>query len=322
MLRKVHMRSEDGRIRSDCGLAKKAVASCVLLGPRRATQPGRQQAAPAQPAPSRSSASPAEELRLGGPRRHPRGTREGRTPPGARIGMADRLSDRKHSGQNQSGVMTRSADGFSTNGGSQKQQWSEPSLPGSIPLVPQPVDCPKQQRGSASPKVVPLPDGVDRTTPGIGKAWAWFLECDADGSGLLEFPELCILTKRIGLNWGKSRIRKAYEDMNVSTPFASREGVTFQDFATWWGRYEAQRRRDVGRIVKELFTHAGAFLYKNEDSSIGNEDSSMIFQSKMKILRSRMVISTQTRTAAVSCHFRISKGLSRRRTTTRRSNGM
>ena len=188
--------------------------------------------------------------------------------------MADRLSDRKHSGQNQSGVMTRSADGFSTNGGSQKQQRSEPSLPGSIPLVPQPVDCPKQQRGSASPKVVPLPDGVDRATPGIGKAWAWFLECDADGSGLLEFPELCILTKRIGLNWGKSRIRKAYEDMNVSTPFASREGVTFQDFATWWGRYEAQRRRDVGRIVKELFTHAGAFLYKNEDSSIGNEDSS------------------------------------------------
>jgi Ca2+-binding EF-hand superfamily protein len=86
--------------------------------------------------------------------------------------------------------------------------------------------------------------------------WAWFLEIDHDRSGVIEFSELCSLGKALGLEWSKRRLRKAYEEMCQSTPFGNREGVTFEDFAAWWARYEVMRRRDVGRVIKELFQNA------------------------------------------------------------------
>ena len=73
---------------------------------------------------------------------------------------------------------------------------------------------------------------------------------------MIEFSELCTLSKALGLDWGKRRLRKAYDEMCQGTPFGNKEGVTFEDFASWWARYEVMRRRDVGRVVKELFQNA------------------------------------------------------------------
>lgn len=131
-------------------------------------------------------------------------------------------------------------------------------------------------------QMLPLPESVDHTIPDIGKAWAWFLECDRDRSGVLEFSEMCALGKALGLEWSKRRLRKAYDEMCQSTAFGNREGITFEDFANWWARYEVMRRRDVGRAVKEMFQHAdedgGGILDKEEFGKLlqkSNNDKSL-----------------------------------------------
>eukprot|EP01043_Picozoa_sp_COSAG02_P079461 COSAG02_NODE_18397_length_941_cov_1.216152_2_plen_186_part_01 len=87
----------------------------------------------------------------------------------------------------------------------------------------------------------------------------------------MEFSELCTLGKALGLDWSKRRLRKAYDEMCQGTPFGNREGVTFEDFASWWARYEVMRRRDVGRVVKELFQNAdvdGSGILDKEEFNI------------------------------------------------------
>lgn len=164
------------------------------------------------------------------------------------------------------------------------------ALPGNVPAPASPNDDESQVAADLSPGGVdhsgldeyyrqPLPASVDQTIPDIGKAcafcnhwpicrsagliadrvclrchrWAWFLECDHDRSGVIEFNELRTLCKTLGLSTGRSGMLKAYREMCQSIPFGNREGVTFEDFASWWGRYEVMRRRDVGRVVQELF---------------------------------------------------------------------
>ena len=117
----------------------------------------------------------------------------------------------------------------------------------------------------------PMPDGVDLTTPGIETAWLWFQEMDTDNSGEMDMREVAELTRRLGMNVGKRAVKRAFHDMNVD----GKGGVTFVDFVKWWNRQQAIARRDMRRVIKELFEAAdrdrSGILEKSEFASLVNK---------------------------------------------------
>ena len=109
----------------------------------------------------------------------------------------------------------------------------------------------KEAKGPSSPK--PLPDGVDVSTPGIATAWLWFQELDGDKSGELDLAEIGQLLNRLGIGKNSKRAQKrAFSDMNHD----GKGGVNFIDFAKWWNTQQAIARRDMRRVIKELFEGA------------------------------------------------------------------
>eukprot|EP01043_Picozoa_sp_COSAG02_P010971 COSAG02_NODE_397_length_23124_cov_439.255635_13_plen_965_part_00 len=107
----------------------------------------------------------------------------------------------------------------------------------------------------SSPKPDPsptLPDGVDLSTPGIETAWLWFQEMDTDNSGEMDMREVAALTERLGMKVGKRAVKRAFHEMNVD----GKGGVTFVDFVKWWNTQQAIARRDMRRVIKELFEEA------------------------------------------------------------------
>lgn len=98
----------------------------------------------------------------------------------------------------------------------------------------------------------PMPPGVDLTTPGIETAWLWFQEMDDDDSGEMDLAEVGELTRRLGMKVGKRAVKRAFQDMNTD----GKGGVTFQDFVKWWNTQQAIARRDMRRVIKELFEDA------------------------------------------------------------------
>lgn len=115
----------------------------------------------------------------------------------------------------------------------------------------------------------PIPSNIDLTIPGIWEAWTWFQRVDEDKSGVLDLGEVGELGKQLGLNWSKSQLKHAFDEMADSTGFYKDEntlkveggspmehGVTFQLFAQWWARHTAIKRRNMRRTVRELFDSA------------------------------------------------------------------
>eukprot|EP01043_Picozoa_sp_COSAG02_P010048 COSAG02_NODE_347_length_24085_cov_23.240724_12_plen_981_part_00 len=97
-----------------------------------------------------------------------------------------------------------------------------------------------------------MPDGVDLSTPGIETAWLWFQEMDTDNSGEMDMREVAALTARLGMRVGKRAVKRAFREMNVD----GKGGVTFVDFVKWWNTQQAIARRDMRRVIKELFEEA------------------------------------------------------------------
>ena len=122
----------------------------------------------------------------------------------------------------------------------------------------------------------PMPDGVDLTTPGIETAWLWFQEMDTDNSGEMDMREVAELTRRLGMNVGKRAVKRAFHDMNVD----GKGGVTFVDFVKWWNRQQAIARRDMRRVIKELFEAADSdrsgILEKSEFASLVDKANSNV----------------------------------------------
>ena len=98
----------------------------------------------------------------------------------------------------------------------------------------------------------PMPTGVDMSTPGIETAWLWFQEMDEDDSGEMDMHEVGELTRRLGMSVGRRAQKRAFSEMNSD----GHGGVTFQDFAKWWNTQQAIARRDMRRVIKELFESA------------------------------------------------------------------
>ena len=90
-----------------------------------------------------------------------------------------------------------------------------------------------------------MPADVDLSIPGIADAWIWFQEIDIDGSEKLDWEEMTTLVKKLGLTWGKRKIRGAYNDMTSGLD----RGVSFSEFAVWWSRQQAVARREIRRQV-------------------------------------------------------------------------
>ena len=66
--------------------------------------------------------------------------------------------------------------------------------------------------------------------------------------------QLGTLVNKLGLQWKKKRVQKAFDEMSKVTEESSgKMVVTFESFAIWWSRYQIIRRRDVGRRLNELF---------------------------------------------------------------------
>eukprot|EP01048_Picozoa_sp_COSAG05_P011647 COSAG05_NODE_1112_length_5856_cov_11.397082_2_plen_976_part_00 len=124
----------------------------------------------------------------------------------------------------------------------------------------------------------PIPEGIDTTIAGIEDAWMWFQKVDEDGGGYLDWNEVCDLGRRLGLNWSRRRLKRAYDEMASDT----RVGASFKDFSEWWARQQVIARRDMRRTVKELFEGAdvdkSGVLDKKEFAGLvhrANKDSSL-----------------------------------------------
>jgi CRP-like cAMP-binding protein/Ca2+-binding EF-hand superfamily protein len=100
---------------------------------------------------------------------------------------------------------------------------------------------------------LPVPDGIDLAIPGIASAWLWFQRLDEDESGLLDIGEFYVLVKQLGLDWGKKKLKRAFQDMTAEAPRHQLGQASFSDFAHFWAQHRAMERRDMRRTVKELF---------------------------------------------------------------------
>ena len=94
-------------------------------------------------------------------------------------------------------------------------------------------DSPKKGEKKQFSGLEGLPEGVDHSTPDIGVAWQWFQRVDEDNSGILDKEEVAVLMKHLGMEMSKRRVNRAYNEMCSMTPFGGREGVAFEDFASW-----------------------------------------------------------------------------------------
>ena len=107
-------------------------------------------------------------------------------------------------------------------------------------------------------ELLPLPDGINQSTPGIAIAWQWFQRVDRNRSGVLELAEVGTLAKHLGLEWTAKQTKRSYVEMCENTPYGGKQGVSFEDFAVWWARYQAATRREMKRIIKDIFQRADA----------------------------------------------------------------
>ena len=59
-------------------------------------------------------------------------------------------------------------------------------------------------------ELLPLPDGINQSTPGIAIAWQWFQRVDRNKSGVLELAEVGTLAKHLGLEWTAKQTKRSY----------------------------------------------------------------------------------------------------------------
>ena len=111
----------------------------------------------------------------------------------------------------------------------------------------------KKKKNMAPLDLKRFPEGIDPDIPDIVNAWKWFQTVDADGSGILEKSEVAQLNHLLGLDWSRRRTKRAYDEMCAMTPYGGREGVSFEDFAAWWARYQAVARRAMACVKNDEF---------------------------------------------------------------------
>ena len=90
--------------------------------------------------------------------------------------------------------------------------------------------------------------------------------------------ELAKLGNAVGVKWSRRDLRQAFKDMHVLVPppkpeggedgartgvdilgqmaTNQKDGVTFEGFSQWYSRFQATRRREMRRVLRDLFQRA------------------------------------------------------------------
>jgi hypothetical protein len=95
------------------------------------------------------------------------------------------------------------------------------------------------------PPLMPDFDALELSIPGKAtqEVWNLFCELDEDRSGQLDLKEFTALVRKLKLDWGKRKTRRAYNDMSAFSEPSN--FVTFMDFAHWWSSQQAILRCDL-----------------------------------------------------------------------------
>ena len=109
----------------------------------------------------------------------------------------------------------------------------------------------------------PIPYGVDLATPGIVEAWRLFLQLDQGNKRVLSYElisELAFFSTE--KSFSTRKMKAEMEDANGDHKLAA-TGADFHQYSRWLSRFQAVKRREVRRLVKENFE-----LYDKDNSGI------------------------------------------------------
>ena len=90
---------------------------------------------------------------------------------------------------------------------------------------------------------VPMPRGIDITLPYISDAWLDFQVMDREQRGWIEWEDAVLLVKKTTRQSVKlGDLRSEVDDFDYEQ---DRKGLSFQLFAQWLARFQANQRREV-----------------------------------------------------------------------------